>query len=177
MKNLFIVSVLAACAWTAAVCSDEWKENEDESKVVSYPLPDPLLCQDGTPVTTPELWTEKRRGEILEMFRMQMYGMMPDYDKSKFRWETLRVNPVALNGKAVFKEIRIWFDAPNARPKVDILVCIPRSAAGPVPAGDHAAALSYFPSDHFMVSDEIDRNGTITTHRSWEIYNSGQAGF
>ncbi|MBR5415625.1 MAG: acetylxylan esterase [Thermoguttaceae bacterium] len=147
MKNLFIVSVLAACAWTAAVCSDEWKENEDESKVVSYPLPDPLLCQDGTPVTTPELWTEKRRGEILEMFRMQMYGMMPDYDKSKFRWETLRVNPVALNGKAVFKEIRIWFDAPNARPKVDILVCIPRSAAGPVPAflgfnfyGNHAVS-------------------------------------
>ena len=134
MKKRFTAFMLISCIWTAAVFAEEWKENNDESKVIPYTLPDPLVCQDGTQVATPELWTEKRRGEILEMFRMQMYGMMPDRGQSELRWETLRVNPVALDGKAVFKEIRIWFDAPNPRPKIDILVCIPRAAAGPVPA-------------------------------------------
>ena len=59
---------------------------------------------------------------------------MPGHDSSKLRWETLRTNPVALDGKAVFKEVRIWFDAPNPLPKLDILLCIPRNTELPVPA-------------------------------------------
>lgn len=114
--------------------AEERNENFDESKVISYPLPDPLVCEDGTPVTTPEIWTEKRRGEILSLFGTQMYGVMPGSDREKLCWETLRVNPAALDGKAVFKEIRVWFDAPNPYPKIDILVCLPRNTEKPVPA-------------------------------------------
>src|SRR3954462_1301638 len=38
--------------------------NYDESKVNAFTLPDPLVCKDGTKVTTPEQWWDKRRPEI-----------------------------------------------------------------------------------------------------------------
>ncbi|MFA0751184.1 MAG: hypothetical protein SLRJCFUN_001587 [Candidatus Fervidibacter sp.] len=44
----------------------------DEAKVPPYTLPDPLVCLDGTKVTTPELWWKKRRPEILELFRTHL---------------------------------------------------------------------------------------------------------
>ncbi len=132
MILIFLLTFFA----TAAVFGfdEERNENFDESKVVPYTLPDPLICSDGTPVTSPELWTERRRQEILDLFATQMYGVMPQCDHSKLRWETRRVNPSALGGKAVFKEVRIWFDAPNPYPKIDILVCLPRNSERPVPA-------------------------------------------
>ena len=130
-----LIFLAAFCAAAAVFGFDaERNENFDESKVIPYTLPDPLICSDGTPVTTPELWHQKRRGEILELFATQMYGVMPECDRSKLRWETRRVNPAALGGKAVFKEVRVLFNAPNPYPKIDILICVPRSAEKPVPA-------------------------------------------
>jgi hypothetical protein len=51
--------------------------NYDESRVPEYTLPDPLVCEDGTVVDHPELWREKRRPEILELFQTQVYGRSP----------------------------------------------------------------------------------------------------
>ncbi|HFB98769.1 MAG TPA: acetylxylan esterase, partial [Bryobacterales bacterium] len=33
--------------------------NYDESKVPKFTLPDPLVCEDGTPVRDPKTWREK----------------------------------------------------------------------------------------------------------------------
>ncbi|MEM3660998.1 MAG: acetylxylan esterase, partial [Thermoproteota archaeon] len=48
----------------------------DEAKVPPYSLPDPLVSSDGLKIVTPELWM-KRRLEILELFRSQVYGRTP----------------------------------------------------------------------------------------------------
>src|SRR5687767_14818595 len=45
-----------------------------EEKVPKYTLPDPLLCEDGSKVTTSEQWEKKRRPETLELFRRHVYG-------------------------------------------------------------------------------------------------------
>ena len=50
--------------------------NYDESKVANYILPDPLRMTDGTLVTTPEQW-QQRRKEILEFYREEIYGHVP----------------------------------------------------------------------------------------------------
>lgn len=113
---------------------EDWKENNDESKVISFVLPDPLAALDGSKITTAEQWKNERRGEILQLFQTQMYGVMPGADCSKLAWETLRTNPTALNGKATFKEIRVWFDVPNPAPKIDLLLCLPNNISKPVPA-------------------------------------------
>jgi len=39
--------------------------NYDRSDVPDYQLPDPLLLDDGTPVTSAETWWRRRRPEIL----------------------------------------------------------------------------------------------------------------
>ena len=50
-----------------------WTTNDDESKVPEYTLPDPLLCKDGTSVTTLEQWENVRRPELVEMLTTYMY--------------------------------------------------------------------------------------------------------
>lgn len=52
--------------------------NTDESRANPYThLPDPLVCNDGEPVTSPELWWKKRRPEILAAFDTCIYGKVP----------------------------------------------------------------------------------------------------
>jgi hypothetical protein len=52
--------------------------NTDESKATPYTsLPDPLLFNDGTPVTTADQW-EQRKLEIFEDFDREIYGRIPE---------------------------------------------------------------------------------------------------
>src|SRR3954471_2850886 len=49
----------------------------NEDTAMPYPtLPDPLVMNDGTRVTTPAQWT-KRRAEIKELFDREVYGRVP----------------------------------------------------------------------------------------------------
>lgn len=52
--------------------------NYDESKANPFPnLPDPLTLKNGTKVTTPEIWWNLRRPEIVEDFDREIYGRVP----------------------------------------------------------------------------------------------------
>ncbi len=106
--------------------------NYDESKVPRYTLPDPLLLENGTKVTTSTDWNLKRRPELLALFQKEMFGRMPKVDHSKLRFEELTSKPDALEGKATRKEIRIYFNAPNKEPKLDLLIYYPNKRKGPV---------------------------------------------
>src|SRR5262245_66186344 len=49
----------------------------EEATATPYPtLPDPLVMNDGTKVTTPAQWS-KRRAEIKELFDREVYGRVP----------------------------------------------------------------------------------------------------
>jgi hypothetical protein len=53
--------------------------NYDETKANPYPdLPDPLVLKNGVRVTTPEMWWNKRRPEIVEDFDREIYGRVPE---------------------------------------------------------------------------------------------------
>ena len=54
-----------------------WEANYDESQMPAYTLPDPLICQDGSAVRSADEWTKKRRGELLQMFKNEIYGELP----------------------------------------------------------------------------------------------------
>src|SRR5690606_9906830 len=63
--------------------------NTDEAKASPYTsLPDPLLLEIGERVTTPEVWWEKRRPEIVELFDREIFGRVPD-DVPAIHWEVV----------------------------------------------------------------------------------------
>jgi hypothetical protein len=52
--------------------------NYDESKANPFPiLPDLLTLNNGQRVTTPAMWWDKRRPEIVEMYEKYIYGRVP----------------------------------------------------------------------------------------------------
>ena len=89
----------------------------DESKVPKYTLPDPLICLDGTRVTTPEQWTQKRRPELFNLFVQEMYGELPEslkQDHPPFvSAELMEREENALDGTAIRKQVALHFFRPN----------------------------------------------------------------
>src|SRR5579863_4590 len=52
--------------------------NYDETQANPYPaLPDPLTLKNGNKVTTPEMWWNQRRPEIVEDMEREVYGRVP----------------------------------------------------------------------------------------------------
>jgi hypothetical protein len=106
--------------------------NYDESKVGSYTLPDPLVMSTGERVTTRRMWMEKRRPEILRLFENHVYGRTPA-QRLKTTAELASIDKNALGGKAVRKEVMVFFSPREDGPRMDILIYLPTGAKGPVP--------------------------------------------
>ena len=73
--SLLALAILATASgvWAQPTGPDV---NYDESRVGDLPLPDPLVA-GGRDVEDAATWTERRRPEILELFRTQVYGRAP----------------------------------------------------------------------------------------------------
>lgn len=105
----------------------------DEARVPEYTLPDPLCLSSGEPVTSAQVWWEKRRPEIMALFEEHVYGKVPGKPET-LRFQTLSVDENALEGKAVRKEVCIYFTAKDDGPKMDLLMYLPKTISGPCPA-------------------------------------------
>ncbi len=106
-------------------------------------LPEVLLANDGTKITTAEQWRTKRRPELLEQFAKEMYGVSPGKPE-KMSFEVFDRDKGALGGKATRIQVAIY---PGGKPgpRMDLLLYVPNEAPGPVPvflglnfAGNHA---------------------------------------
>jgi hypothetical protein len=106
--------------------------NYDEAKVGTYTLPDPLLLADGKPVRDAKTWNEKRRAEIVRLFEENQYGRAPGRPAA-MSFDVFDKGTPALDGKAIRRQVTIYFSADKAGPKMDLLVYVPANAAGPVP--------------------------------------------
>jgi hypothetical protein len=106
--------------------------NDDESKVPAYTLPEPLTMQDGTKVTDAKTWEEKRRPELLGLFEEFMYGKSPGRLEGT-TFEVTSVDNESLDGKAIRKEVSVYFTDKKDDPKMDVLIYLPKNAKKPVP--------------------------------------------
>jgi hypothetical protein len=105
--------------------------NFDEVKVGAYTLPDPLVCLDGTRVTDAATWTNKRRPELLQLFATHVYGRTSAGRLPRMTFEVTSVDRAALGGKAVRKEVTLWFDGKReGGPKLDVLIYQPKGDPG-----------------------------------------------
>ena len=110
--------------------------NYEESKVNVFTLPDPLVCSDGTTVTTREQWWAKRRPEIVDDFDREVYGRVPN-DVPKVMWEVASPTEKKVGATpAITKSIVGHVDNSRCRQiNVDIQLTLttPAEASGPVP--------------------------------------------
>ena len=120
------------------------KSNEDESKVPSYTLPDPLTTSDGAKVTSGKAWRDTRRPEIINLFETHVYGRSPGRPP-RMTFEVTSLDKKALGGKATRKEVSVYFTGKKEGPKMDMLIYVPNGTSKPAPVflglnfdGNHA---------------------------------------
>jgi hypothetical protein len=106
--------------------------NYDEGKVGSYTLPDPLVLANGTRVADPMIWWARRRPEILRMFETTQFGRVPG-KPTDLRFDVFDAGTVALDGKALRRQVRVYLTRDTAGPKMDLALYLPAGAQGPVP--------------------------------------------
>ena len=106
--------------------------NYDEAKVGTYTLPDPLVLANGKPVRDAKTWNQTRRPEIVRLFEENQYGRAPGRPAG-MSFDVFDKGTPALEGKAIRRQVTIYFSADKAGPKMDLLVYVPANATGPVP--------------------------------------------
>ena len=111
--------------------------NYDESKANPFPnAPDPLTMQNGQKVTTPAMWREKRRPELIELFSKYVYGRVPA-NVPKVTWTVTAVDRENIGLTPVIAKDLIGQVDNSAYPaisvKVHMVLVTPANAKGPVP--------------------------------------------
>ncbi|TVR74148.1 MAG: acetylxylan esterase [Marinilabiliales bacterium] len=108
-------------------------------------LPDPLVMFDGTPVTSVGDWKEKRRPELISLFKHYMYGYSPAPPEN-FSYTIDYTDNTKFDGKATLKLVTLRFGPPGT-PEVSMMIVIPNDREGPVPVffglnfpGNHTTA-------------------------------------
>ncbi|HZL25439.1 MAG TPA: acetylxylan esterase [Acidobacteriaceae bacterium] len=165
--------------------------NYDESKANPYPnLPDPLTLNDGRKVTTAQMWWDKRRPEIVDMYEKYVYGRIPR-DVPKVTWRVTAVDHEMIGfNRVIAKDLIGEVDNssyPAIAVKIHMTVVTPANAAGPVPLLIMFGRAG-FPSPNEPAGEDLDRINTawkalliqqdpalkdvLASHPAWEPVKS-----
>ena len=111
--------------------------NYDETKANPFPdLPDPLTLNDGQKVTTAQMWWEKRRPELIELFEKNVYGRVPK-NAPKVTWTVAAVDHEFIGFTPVIaKDLYGEVDNsayPAIKVRIHMTLVTPANAKGPVP--------------------------------------------
>jgi hypothetical protein len=106
--------------------------NYSEDSVGTYTLPDPLVMLNGKKVKNARTWYKKRRPEIVRLFEEFQYGRVPVKPKD-MTFNVFDKGTPALDGKAIRKQITVYFTNDTSDYKMDILIYLPVNATKPVP--------------------------------------------
>jgi len=137
------------------------KINYDEKKIPRYTLPDPLKMVNGTIVTCPDEWWEKRRPEIVRLFQEYIYGRSPQYYKARQSYH-LSCDPNALSGLATRKKLTIFLTDQSEGHHIHLLLYVPNHAYKPVPT---------FLGLNFYGNHTIHPDTGISITRQWQQKN------
>ncbi|MDT0677608.1 acetylxylan esterase [Autumnicola musiva] len=122
MKVLFLISFLLNFITVFS----------QKEQAAEYNLPDLLLADDGSPISTKGEWLNKRRPEILKMTEELMYGTAPDVPEN-LKFILFDESDEALNGKAIRKQVAIYISGKTDYHLLDLLLYLPKNAKKPVP--------------------------------------------
>ncbi len=148
MKRAIVIALLL-CGVTMVGAAKKKNINYDESKVPNYTLSNPLVCNDGTKVTTVEKWEQQRRPEVLELFAKSVYGETPNA-KLKVKYKVVAEDRRAFGGKATAQQVMFTFSKQGKRVQALVLVYYPNNRKGRV-----SVFVGYnFRGNHSLTYDE-----------------------
>ncbi len=137
--------------------------NLDESKAGVYTLPPLLIAKDGTAIRTAAQWTNKRRPEILALYRDNVHGQTPKILPRDLSFKVVEEDRKALAGTAHRKQIEVRFQKPFEdradAPVMHVLLYTPAAATGPVPV---------FLALHFNGNWAIVDDPGVALYETWD---------
>jgi hypothetical protein len=105
----------------------------DPADAPGYTLPDPLITASGARISTAAEWMALRRPEILELFRENVYGRVPDTPWQR-EFKLVNEDRHAMDGTATLRQIAITISAGGKSLTIDLSLFIPNHAPKPAPA-------------------------------------------
>jgi len=163
--RLVLTFALLAVFPTLSLQAQRPGTNYDEAKVPKYTLPNPLIMSNGKAVTTAKQWTDQRRPEVLKLFETHVYGRSPRPLK-QMTFEVASRENKALGGKAIRKEVIVYFSGDKDGPQMSILIYQPAGAKDPTPA---------FVGLNFAGNHAIHSDPAITLNKNWMRKGKGVA--
>ncbi len=137
--------------------------NYDESRVGAYTLPELLVTERGKKIRTANEWEQLQRPALLEKFTTQVYGRIPGRPKNQ-HFEQTSLDENALEGKAIRKEITLYFTDGNQGPGLHLLLYLPKKSSGPVPV---------FVGLNFQGNHSTQGDPGITITDNWKSLHPG----
>jgi hypothetical protein len=139
MKNNLLLAILLflclpvmAQKEKLAKTSAGFAVNYENDSVGNYVLPDLLTLSNGQKVTTAKTWNEKRRPELLQLVEEIQYGKMPG-KPAGLHFNVFDNGTPAFNGKAIRKQVTVYFTKDTTDHKMDLLIYLPANAVKAVP--------------------------------------------
>lgn len=130
--------------------------NYTEANVGAYTLPDPLRLNNGQMVNSAKTWLEQRRPEILALFEEYQYGRTPGPPED-VSFERFDPGTSAFDGRALRKQVTIYFTKDRSGPQMDLLIYLPAEADKPVPLLLNIS----FAANASIVDDPGVKKGTV----------------
>jgi hypothetical protein len=111
--------------------------NYDEATANPFPvLPDVLTLKNGQKVTTPEMWWQQRRPEIVEDFEREVIGRVPPH-VPKVTWTVTQTVEATVAGQAVLGKQVVGHVDNSSYPAISVdiqlILVTPAAAKRPVP--------------------------------------------
>jgi lysophospholipase L1-like esterase len=111
--------------------------NYDESKANPFPnLPPVLVLRNGAKVTSPAMWWEQRRPEIVEDFEREVLGRVPR-NVPKVAWTVVKTVEATVGSDPVIGKLLLGHVDNALYPLIDVnvrmILVTPAHATGPVP--------------------------------------------
>ena len=138
--------------------------NYSEDSVGNYILPDPLTMSNGQKVKDAKTWTEKRRPELVKLFEEIQFGKMPPRPAAT-RFNVFDKGTPAFNGKAIRKQVTVYFTKDTSEHKMDLLIYLPANAREVVPLLLNIS----FAANNQLTDDHGVKTGNIWTRDGKKI--------
>lgn len=130
--SLLTCGAYSQIADSAAAVVADIPVNYTEADSGVYTLPDPLKLNNGQPVRDAKTWFEKRRPEIRKLIEQTWFGRSPGRPK-EMTFDVVEQGAPAFDGKAIRRQITIYFTKDRIGPKMELLIYLSANAKGPVP--------------------------------------------